>query len=72
MGGIIIAEQGAIFEFYGVNIEECLSEKMPTPCEFLVIPPNNYGTPNRKRHTSYKFVINTRAASFNLRRLLMI
>ena len=54
---------GGPFEFYGLNLEEIISEKMPVPCEFLVIPPNNYGTPNRKRHSSYKFQINTRGAS---------
>jgi len=47
------------FEFYQVNLEEIVSEKMPVPVKFLVIPANNYGSPNRKRHTSYKFQINT-------------
>lgn len=51
---------GGPFEFYALNTEEILSEKMPVPVQFLVIPANNYGTPNRKRHTSYKFQINTR------------
>lgn len=51
---------GGPFEFYGVNLPESVSEKLPTPVEYLVIPPENYGTPNRKRHTSYKFQILTR------------
>jgi hypothetical protein len=59
MGGIL---SGGVFEFYGLNLEECVSEKLPTPTTFLVIPPNNYGSPNRKRHTSYKFQILTRGA----------
>ncbi len=53
---------GGVFEFYGLNLEECVSEKLPTPTKFLVIPPNNYGSPNRKRHTSYKFQIITRGS----------
>jgi len=48
------------FEFYGLNTEEIVSEKLPTPVKFLVIPNSDYGSPNRKRHTSYKFQINTR------------
>lgn len=51
---------GGPFEFYQVNLEKIVSEEMPVPCKFLVIPSTNYGTPNRKRHSSYKFVINTR------------
>ena len=51
---------GGVFEFYGLNTEEIISEKMPVPVKYLVIPANNYGTPNRKRHTSFKFQINTR------------
>jgi hypothetical protein len=51
---------GGVFEFYGLNDQEIISEKMPVPVKFLVIPAENYGTPNRKRHTSYKFQINTR------------
>jgi hypothetical protein len=51
---------GGVFEFYSLNLEEIVSEKLPTPVEFLVIPNNDYGTPDRKRHSSYKFQINTR------------
>ena len=48
------------FEYYGINLEETVSEKLPTPTKFLLIPANDYGNPNRKRHSSYKFQINTR------------
>lgn len=51
---------GGVFEFYSLNLEEIISEKLPVPVKFLVIPANDYGQPNRKRHTSYKFQINTR------------
>jgi len=62
IGGIFTSSSG-VFEFYGVNLEECVSEKLPSPTKFLIIPPNNYGTPNRKRHSSYKFQINTRGSN---------
>lgn len=53
------------FEYYGPNLEETISEKLPAPAKYLIIPANDYGNPNRKRHTSYKFQINTRG--FNVR-----
>lgn len=49
-----------VFEFYELDTNEIISEKLPIPVKFLVIPNNNYGTPNRKRHSSYKFQIDTR------------
>lgn len=57
IGGLIT---GGVFEYYGPNLEESVSEKLPTPTKYLVIPANDYGNPNRKRHTSYKFQINTK------------
>lgn len=65
-GGILKSPTGQPFEFYGVNLEETVSEKLPTPCEYLVIPANDYGIPNRKRFTSYKFQINTRGQNVQL------
>lgn len=59
-GTFIATTATGIFEYFGTNEQETVSEKLPTPCTFLVIPPNNYGTPNRKRHSSYKFQILTR------------
>jgi hypothetical protein len=56
IGGILCG----FFEFYGVNLDEIVSEKLPVPTKFLLIPSNDYGVPNRKRHSSYKFQINTR------------
>ena len=57
IGGFL---SGNTFEFYGLNLEEIVSEKLPTPVKFLIIPATDYGEPNRKRHSSYKFQINTR------------
>jgi hypothetical protein len=58
----ITATNRGAFEYYGPNLEEIVSEKLPTPVKYLVIPANDYGNPNRKRHSSYKFQINTRGA----------
>ena len=58
IGGIICG----LFEFYGVRYDEIISEKMPNPVTYLRIPQTDYGTPNRKRHSSYKFRINTRGS----------
>lgn len=63
IGGVLQSPTDQPFEFYGLNLEEIVSEKLPTPVKFLVIPANDYGNPNRKRHTSYKFQINTRGAN---------
>ena len=52
--------QGGPFEYYGLNLEEIVSEKLPPAAKYLIIPANDYGTPARKRHTSYKFQIDTR------------
>jgi hypothetical protein len=60
IGAILYTEDGSPFEFYEALTNEILSEKLPVAAEYLVIPGNNYGNPNRKRHSSYKFVINTR------------
>jgi hypothetical protein len=59
VGGIF---QGTAFEYYGPNMEETVSEKIPPQTKFYLIPGDDYGTPNRKRHSSYKFQINTSGA----------
>lgn len=61
IGGIICG----FFEFYHVNLDEIVSEKLPVPVKYLIIPPDDYGVPNRKRHSSYKFQILTRG--YNVR-----
>lgn len=50
------------FEFYEVNSTETVTEKLPPSAKFWLIPQDDYGTPDRKRFTSYKFQINTRGS----------
>jgi hypothetical protein len=51
------------FEFYGTLENEAISEKLPAPTKYLYLHNNDYGVPNRKRHSSYKFSINTRGGN---------
>lgn len=60
--GFIIEGDGP-FELTGPDYAKAVSEAMPAPAEFLVIPPNDFGTPNRKRATSIKFELNTEGQS---------
>lgn len=62
IGGNLISQGGGPFEFWELSTPQNL-EVLPQPAEFTVIPPNNYGKPNRKRFTSFKFVIDTRGGS---------
>ena len=63
VGGILQSNsEEEPFEFYDVNAAETVTEKLPSSAKFWLIPSDDYGTPNRKRHTSYKFQINTKGA----------
>jgi len=48
------------FEFYGVNLSECISEKLPPLANKLHIPYTNFNTSARKRISQFAFVIDTR------------
>lgn len=48
------------FEFYGINFDETISEVLPAPAKYLVIPPTNYGVAGKKRIRTIPFIINTR------------
>jgi hypothetical protein len=63
IGFIIEGIGGAPFELTGPDYAKAISEMMPSPAEFLLIPPSDFGTPNRKRATSIKFELNTRGQS---------
>lgn len=48
------------FEFYEVNLSECISEKLPPLANKLHIPYTNFGTSSRKRISQFAFTIDTR------------
>jgi hypothetical protein len=59
-----VAGDGALaFEFYGINTDETVSEKVPGPAKYLVLPPENLGVAARKRVRTIPFVINTRGGN---------
>lgn len=62
LGFILESLDGSPFELTGPDYSKAVSEMMPAPAEFLLIPPSDFGTPNRKRATSIKFELNTRGA----------
>lgn len=47
------------FEFYGVNLEECVYEKLPPIASHLHIAYTNFNTSSRKRFKQFAFVIDT-------------
>lgn len=57
---ILESLDGSPFELTGPDYNKSVSEAMPAPAEFLLLPPEDFGTPNRKRATSIKFELNTR------------
>ena len=57
---ILESQDGSPFELTGPDYTKAVSELMPAPAEFLLLPPSDFGTPNRKRATSIKFELNTR------------
>lgn len=60
IGGILrSANPEGPFEFYQVLLEEAVSEKLPTPAEFLFIPQENFGIASRKRIRTIPLVILT-------------
>lgn len=67
IGGILDSTDDAVtggvpFEFYTVNFDETVSEKMPAPAKYLVLPDTNYGIAARKRVRTMPMVINTNGA----------
>lgn len=51
------------FEFYGINFDDTVSEKVPGPAKYLVVPPENIGVAGRKRVRTIPLIINTRGGT---------
>ena len=51
------------FEFYEVNLSECVSEKLPPLAHHYHIPYTNFNTSSRKRISQFAFVIDTRGTT---------
>lgn len=59
----VLGDGALAFEFYGVNTDETISEKVPGPAKYLVIPPENLGVAARKRVRTIPLIINTRGGT---------
>jgi hypothetical protein len=49
------------FEFYGVEVADCISEKLPPLSNSLHIPHTNMGTSSRKRISQFAFVVDSKS-----------
>lgn len=61
LGGTLSGSQE--FEFYDIDLDETISEKLPLPTKFLVIPESNLGTNARKRIVEFPLVIDTKGSA---------
>jgi hypothetical protein len=64
-GGTLECSTG-YFEFYGVALEEIVSEKLPVPTRWMAVPATNFGTYSRKRFNTLPFVVNPRGATLTI------
>ena len=62
-GALDIVTPGLTFEYYGVDLGECISEKLPPVARYFKIPCNNFGTASRKRVRTIPLVIDTRGGT---------
>lgn len=68
IGGILDSTDNAVsggvpFEYYGVNFDETISEKMPAPAKWRRIVDTNFGIAARKRIRTIPMEINTRGGN---------
>jgi len=62
LGGTLVSLESTPFEDYGVNLEQCISEKLPPIARHYHLPYTNLGTASRKRFIQFALVIDTRGA----------
>lgn len=59
IGGKLRGQNDNDFEFYGVNLEEVIYEKLPPRTRYMEVGPTNYGIASRKRIRTIPFVLNS-------------
>lgn len=58
IGGVLIADN--YFEFYDLNLQEIVSEKLPVSVRYLRLPYTNFGNATKKRVRLVPLIIDTR------------
>ena len=48
------------FEYFGIDLNECISEKLPPIARYYKVPCNNFGTASKKRIRTLPFTIDTK------------
>jgi hypothetical protein len=64
--GVLIEAASGYFELYNLPLDEAVSEKMPTPSKYTVVPHSNLGTNQRKRFNNIPFVCDPRSATITV------
>lgn len=70
IGGILEGVGGLPFEYYGIESDKIVYAASSGAYDYLLIPPSNFGSPNRKRFTSIKFVLDTHGDSVDFTPIL--
>jgi hypothetical protein len=64
IGGVLDANtDNNKFEYYGIDLGECISEKLPAVARYFKVPCNNFGTADKKRIRTIPLVIDTRGGT---------
>ena len=64
VGGILNSNVDNVkFEYFGVDLGECISEKLPPVARYVKVPCTNFGTAAKKRVRTLPLVIDTRGGT---------
>ena len=64
IGGILDSNtDNQKFEYFGIDLGECISEKLPAVARYFKVPCNNFGTADKKRIRTIPLVIDTRGGT---------
>jgi hypothetical protein len=56
---------GNTFEYYSIDLESCVTEKIPPQAQYQVVPASNYGRASKKRIRTMPFTLNTFGQNVN-------